>query len=61
MPKQRVARPTPTSVKTPVESVRDCADALFRAAEECGYQHDRISRILSKAAVEAELDRKSVV
>ena len=56
MPKRAAARPTPTSVKSPVESVRDCADALFRAAGECGYQHDRISGILSKSAVEAELE-----
>lgn len=59
MPKQtaaKAARPTPTSVKTPVEAVRDCADALFRAADECCYQHDRISRILGKASVEAELE-----
>src|SRR5262245_14369999 len=59
MPKQKAAkaaRPTPTSVKTPVEAVRDCADALFRAAQECCYQHDRISHILDKAAVEAELE-----
>lgn len=54
--KARAAHPTPTSVKTPVEAVRDCADALFRAAEECCYQHDRISRILGKAPVEAELE-----
>lgn len=56
MPKRKAAAPTPTSVKTSVGGVRDCADALFRAAEECGYQHDRISRILSKATVETELE-----
>ena len=42
--------------KSPVEMVRDCADALFRAADECCYQHDRISRILTKSTVEAELN-----
>jgi hypothetical protein len=42
--------------KSPTELVRDCADALFRAADECCYQHDRISRILTKSSVEAELD-----
>jgi hypothetical protein len=41
--------------KSPAEMVRDCADAMFRAADECCYQHDRISRILTKSSVEAEL------
>jgi hypothetical protein len=44
------------AAKSPVELVRDCADALFRAADECCYQHDRISRILTKSTVEAELN-----
>ena len=44
------------ALKSPVEAVRDCADALFRAADECCYQHDRISRILTKSSVEAELN-----
>src|SRR5258705_13835010 len=52
----RSMRPTPTATKSPVQAVRDCADALYRAAEECCYQHDRISRILDKAPVEAELE-----
>lgn len=56
MPKRKAVVPTPTSVKTPVEAVRDCADALYRAAEESCHQHDRISRILDTAAVQAELD-----
>jgi len=69
MPKQKTAgngaakaakssKPARTSgaAKTPVEAVRDCADALFRAADECCYQHDRISRILTKSSVEAELN-----
>ena len=36
--------------------VRDAADALFRAADECCRQHDRASRISAKAALEAEVD-----
>ena len=56
VPKAKASRPTPTSIKTPVEAVRDCADALYRAAEEVCYQHDRISRILDKAPVEVELE-----
>lgn len=54
---RRTKAPARTSgaAKSPVESVRDCADALFRAADECCYQHDRISRILTKSSVEAEL------
>ncbi|HEX7951727.1 MAG TPA: hypothetical protein VF523_01500 [Burkholderiales bacterium] len=51
----KAERPSGAS-KSPVESVRDCADALFRAADECCYQHDRISRILTKSSVEAELN-----
>ena len=42
--------------KSPDEIVRDCADALFRAADECCYQHDRISRILTKSSVDVELN-----
>ena len=56
MAKRKASMPTPTSIKTPVQGIRDCADALFRAAVECGYQHDRISGILSKSSVEAELE-----
>src|SRR5262245_7268327 len=44
------------AAKSPVEIVRDCADALFRAADEACYQHDRISRVVSLSAVEAELN-----
>lgn len=43
------------ATKSPTQAVRDCADALFRAADECCYQHDRISRILTKSTVEVEL------
>jgi hypothetical protein len=36
--------------------VRDAADALFRAADECCRQHDRASRISAKASLETEID-----
>lgn len=36
--------------------IRDAADALFRAADECCRQHDRASRINAKASLEAEVD-----
>lgn len=56
-PKSKSTKEPRTSgaAKSPVDQVRDCADALFRAADECCYQHDRISRILTKSQVEAEL------
>ena len=57
MPKQKAVAPrTSSPVKSPVDVVRDGADALFRAADECCYQHDRIGRVLAKSAVEVELD-----
>jgi len=57
MPKRKATAPrTSSPAKTPVESVRDCADALFRAADECSYQHDRIGRVAAKSTVEVELD-----
>ena len=42
--------------KSPVDLVRECADALYRASDEMCYQHDRISRIASKLSVDAELN-----
>ena len=41
--------------KPPVEQVRDAADALFRAARECCHQHDRVSRVHAKSAVDDEI------
>jgi hypothetical protein len=67
MPKSRAPRspgsprslriPTRPSgpAKTPTQLVRDSADALFRAAVECCHQHDRVSRVHEKSAVEEEL------
>lgn len=49
------ARRTSQPVRTPVQEARDCADALFRAATECCHQHDRVSRVHAKSAVEEEV------
>jgi hypothetical protein len=55
MPKtRRAAAPEPP--KSQVQSVRDAADAMFRAARECCHQHDRVSRVHEKSDVEAELE-----
>jgi hypothetical protein len=58
MPKSRTARPARASVetRTPVQIVRDAADALFRAAGECCHQHDRVSRVHAKSADEQEVE-----
>lgn len=78
MPKRKAPAATRAhqATKTAVDAVRECADALFRAADECCHQHDRIARVLGKSVVEEELataqkmcelcdrtllDRKSVV
>ena len=42
--------------KSPVEMVRDSADALSRAAMECCRQADRQSRVSAKSNVDAEQD-----
>jgi hypothetical protein len=42
--------------KSPVEVVRDCADALFRAAIECCHQADRLSRLSAKSSIDLEQD-----
>ena len=58
MPKARgkkVARPS-GAPKTPVQQVREAADALFRAATECCHQHDRVSRVHAKSDVPEELE-----
>jgi len=59
MPKSRSATaPAPrdsTEQRSPVQRVQDAADALLRAAMECCHQHDRIARIVAKAALEDEV------
>lgn len=54
MPKKPAAAVLEES-KSPVESARDVADAMYRAATECCRQHDRVSRILAKSDLETEL------
>ncbi|MEX2179528.1 MAG: hypothetical protein WD801_12510 [Gemmatimonadaceae bacterium] len=56
MPKPRSAVPAETNDKSPLENVRDAADALFRAAAECCHQHDRASRVHAKSAMDDEVD-----
>lgn len=55
MPKQRSALAEAEPPRSPVQSVRDAADAMFRAAIECCHQHDRVSRVHAKSAVEEEV------
>lgn len=55
-PKRKQALDAP---KPPVEAVRDCADALFRAATECCHQAERMSRVSAKSAVEDEQEAAS--
>lgn len=38
-----------------MQIVRDAADAMFRAACECCHQHDRVSRVHAKSAVDEEV------
>jgi hypothetical protein len=56
MPKSASKAAHSEPVKSPVELVRDCADALFRAAVECCHQAERLSRLSSKSSVELEQD-----
>lgn len=39
---------------SPVDVVRQRADAMYRAATECCRQHDRFARITEKATMESE-------
>ena len=56
MPKSRQpSARTTAEMKSPVERVRDTADAMFRAAVECCHQHDRVSRIHAKSSIEEEI------
>ncbi|MDB4907469.1 MAG: hypothetical protein JWO05_2253 [Gemmatimonadetes bacterium] len=36
-------------VRTPIEEVRSLADALYRSAQECCRQHDRLARLIARA------------
>jgi hypothetical protein len=55
MAKSRAAARTSEPVKSPVHALRDCADALFRAAIECCHQHERGSRVHAKSALKEEV------
>ena len=55
MPKTRTATVVEDAPTSPVDAVREAADALFRAASECCHQHDRVARIVTKSAVEEEV------
>lgn len=55
MPKSPARASAAEKPKSEVDDVRDSADSLFRAAVECCHQHDRISRVSAKSAVEEEL------
>ena len=55
MPKTRTASRKSVETRSPVQIVRDAADAMFRAARECCHQHDRVSRVHAKSADEGEV------
>lgn len=52
--RERRARPS-TETLSPIELARAAADAMFRSAEECCHQHDRVSKIVAKSLVEEEI------
>lgn len=56
MPKSPTRAVVREPAKSPVETVRDSADALFRAAVECCHQADRMSRLSGKSAIDFEQD-----
>ncbi|MBA3671051.1 MAG: hypothetical protein H0W68_03375 [Gemmatimonadaceae bacterium] len=56
MPKSSSPAAPAASPIAPITTVRNCADALFRAAIECCRQHDRAARI--SAADEPALEHK---
>lgn len=52
MPKSK-SNSTPAAdaadVRTPIEEVRSLADALYRSAQECCRQHDRLAKLMARA------------
>lgn len=54
MPKSPTRASVTEKPKSATETVRDSADALFRAAVECCHQHDRVSRVSAKSSIEEE-------
>jgi hypothetical protein len=61
MPRSRTSTIATEGSRSPVEQVRDCADALSRAAIECCRQHDRNGKVLAKSGVDAEVDAAQAV
>jgi hypothetical protein len=53
--RRTAAEASTTASGSPVDLARESADAMFRAAVECCHQHDRVSRIGAKTALEEEL------
>lgn len=47
-------KPAPRTSQPSAHPVRDAADALFRAAQECCHQHERLSRLNKVHADDAE-------
>jgi len=56
MPKSPSKPAASEPAKSPVEQVRDCADALYRASVECCHQAERLSRLSGKSAIDLEQD-----
>lgn len=54
--KASASKPAPRVSKPSAHPVRDAADALHRAAIECCHQHDRLSKLNSVEADEAEFN-----
>ena len=54
MPKSPSRAAVSEPAKSPVETVRDSADALFRAAVECCRQAERMSQVNDKSAIDVE-------
>ena len=52
---RRVPAPRDSQPVSPIDLVRESADAMYRAAVECCHQHDRVSRIVAKARLEDEI------
>jgi hypothetical protein len=63
MPKASSKNPAPSRltpaatavVPSQVDIARATADAMFRAAEECCHQHDRVSLVMSTSTIEDEV------
>ena len=54
MPRKEPASQDSAPDTSPIDVVRQRADAMYRAATECCRQHDRFSRVVEKSMVETE-------